>query len=932
MLWGHAWRNALVLAHYALNFVLAGVVAGEVYVLLSDDVQIPRLVRTRIEDELVARGIAATFDRAHFDPTGRIVLRGLRIRPSQFNEPILTAELAFIQLDRIKMLAGVPDPTHIKVEGVRVLCPPAISPSGVTETLLDIAGADLTHRGNEWQVNGLIARANELRITAEGDFELPPRSPNAPPPDLEGLWRQFTAVAPQIARVREYLARFSAPSLQIEFSGAMPSTFAADAVFSAARWRDPRMADVRDLDLALTTEMHAGILGPIHVVATARELSRSDGGTMAAVHASATWNGLPQAGDYFPAQLDVSAASISYRGEQVLAPVASVRNAGWPHVDAQLQLQVGEEVIAITARGDVTARTAEADIHGRFGRDWLARASAFLGRDVTYYATIETPPEFDAHVTVPENPRDGAIDFRVLSGPVTARGVPLDRARALGRLTADQLRVDYLEISKDDQHAIGVYEDRLTTRDNRLRLQGSMRPLAIAPWFGPWWKTFWEDYTFSGAAPECAVDVRGNWLAGHRNVVTGWGRAEQGTIRGLGYDSLELRFFIRPNFFDLYDATIARSDGRLAGELQLFYRPNSRVPAWQQFDFTSTSDLTELARLFGERGEELFAPYRYHIPPAVSARGRIEHNDETFDSRIQLSIATEHEFRYHDFPFESLSTEVDIHNSDVRLSRINAGYAGGFLDGTAGVHDDRLTFDANLSGAQFDTAVEVFTDFLNRRSPPPPEELAEEPSGFAGKKIGGLLDIQLAAEGPLTDFKAYDGSGSVRITQADLGSIKLFGLLVDVLGSVGIKAGILNFHSATSGLLVRRDHLLFPDARITGNTAALETTGTYSLSDRSVEFRARFFPLRESNGTLTQIVGVILDPFSNLLGVRLTGTLRKPHWIPTLAPRTSLSDKETVVQPGQPTQAPPPESQTPVSPETPKAESGEPATAVERDQ
>ena len=72
MLWSHAWRNALILAHYALNFLLTLVVAGEVYLLLSDDVEIPDFVRTRIENELVARGISATFDRAQEDLTAEL--------------------------------------------------------------------------------------------------------------------------------------------------------------------------------------------------------------------------------------------------------------------------------------------------------------------------------------------------------------------------------------------------------------------------------------------------------------------------------------------------------------------------------------------------------------------------------------------------------------------------------------------------------------------------------------------------------------------------------------------------------------------------------------------------------------------------------------------------------------------------------------------
>jgi hypothetical protein len=275
----------------------------------------------------------------------------------------------------------------------------------------------------------------------------------------------------------------------------------------------------------------------------------------------------------------------------------------------------------------------------------------------------------------------------------------------------------------------------------------------------------------------------------------------------------------------------------------------------------------------------------------------------------------------------------------VELPTVRATYAGGDLNASAVVDQGKLTFFGTLADANFSDSIRIFSDFLDRTSPPPADAKpdADPNDSLAAELEGGRLNLQMSASGQVEDFQSYEGTGTMRITEAELGKVKLFGLLADVLGSIGLKVGVLNFHTAESSIEVKHEHLIFPDMRITGDTGALEPKGEYNLDKESLDFRARLYPLRASNGTLTQIFGVMLDPFSNFFEVRLTGSLAKPRWAPTLsaielikrltAPPPEEPETPTVKETPEGVEPLPPQAEpaTPASPSPETESTGEPA-------
>jgi len=873
----HTAIHALNVALYLFMAALALLAGLLIFLLSRDDVPVPDFLLRRLEARLAQAGVEATFSRARLDIHGGVLINDLRLEPRRFGEPVLEARMVFLNFDELFLAAGMIELREARIEDVTVYCPSALSPSGERLPLLRIAGASLERAGRAWKLHGLLAETGPLHVAVHGTITPPTaRDPVRAPLQPGALLDAFARTAPQVARALEPLKEWTEPRADIAFEVARSGEITVAIEASAAGWERPGVAVAEEIALATRLTYAGTRLAPFDVQVRAARISRPDGLALEAPAALVHWEALDDFKRPLPATVTAAAARVVHPKATVLAPTATVATEAYPVLEGTLAFRLAGESLEVRARGDAATRAAGIELRGRFGRDWLAEASRVLGRDVTYYAAIEQAPDLWVRATLGEGGRWTRAEFRGLSGPITARGVALDRARIHGTADPAGVALDHLEISRGEEGGRGTYSDTFATREHRLLLRGAMRPRLISPWFSGWWDRFWADFTFDGPPPEFDIDVTGNWNIPGSDVVHGRGRVRQGAMRGIRYDELDTRFFVRMNYYDLYQASVVRPEGRVDGEVQLHFRPPQRDAVRTSFAFESTADLVELARIFGKGGENLLASYRYTVPPRATVRGVVANDAGRFDTVLDIGIESPEEFRYEDFPVSSISTDVKIHNTRVDITRLVAGYAEGTLRATAVADAGILTVDASLADASYDDATRIFNEFLDRRSPPPPEE--RDPAGLSAQRPGGRLSLGVAARGPITTFDAYEGQGSLRITEANLGSVRIFGLLSDLLGSISPKLGSLRFNEANSGFRIQRERVSFPDLKITGRTAALETEGTYYINSRNLDFRARLYPLGESGGAITQLFDFVLGPVSYLLEMRLTGTLRKPAW------------------------------------------------------
>lgn len=169
----------------------------------------------------------------------------------------------------------------------------------------------------------------------------------------------------------------------------------------------------------------------------------------------------------------------------------------------------------------------------------------------------------------------------------------------------------------------------------------------------------------------------------------------------------------------------------------------------------------------------------------------------------------------------------------------------------------------------------------------------EPPVQVSASKPLGSLTFDLQAEGIWGDMASYHGNGSILLTEASLGQIRLFGGLTRVFESVGIPLGRLTLTDAQSTFRLRGPKLTFPDLELTGPALTIQANGDVTLPEQTLNFSVNVFFLRTSGLNLANLFGSLFSPFGYVFEVLLSGDLNEPDWRLRLDPRNLFSTPES---------------------------------------
>jgi len=140
------------------------------------------------------------------------------------------------------------------------------------------------------------------------------------------------------------------------------------------------------------------------------------------------------------------------------------------------------------------------------------------------------------------------------------------------------------------------------------------------------------------------------------------------------------------------------------------------------------------------------------------------------------------------------------------------------------------------------------------------------------------VDIALSAQGDPADLATFKGAGNASLTGAELGEIHLFGLLSQVLSGLSLKFSSLKLDAARTSFRLEHGRLLFPDLKVTGPSAVIDARGNFAIETGGLDFSARFRPYEDNLNLITAVVGIVLNPLTSILELKLGGQLAKPEW------------------------------------------------------
>jgi hypothetical protein len=445
----------------------------------------------------------------------------------------------------------------------------------------------------------------------------------------------------------------------------------------------------------------------------------------------------------------------------------------------------------------------------------------------------------------------------------------------------------------------------VVTRDYRILVEGALRPPVIGPWFpGPsWWHEFFRNFEFPGAPPAAKADVRGSWISGHKAVVFVAVDSRGPVVRGVPFDRVRTRLYIKPG---TDDGLYFRGDsGPKSISGSFLRRFDIGSGAWQSVDFdvASTFDLPPIARIMGSKEGSFLDAFGFERPPTVRVTGHVDGpgSEQGAHETLHIKAATDGAFRFHDFPFTRVAFVSDVQDDDIRVSPIEAGFAGGTVAGWGRLRGrgaaQRVEFKGSLKGASLGQAIGLVEGFTAMRAHVPPPPLTK----FVKEKSSVRLDVEAAGEGPGDDFLGYHGGGKASLEGAELGELRMLGLFSDLL-----PFGSLRFTSARADFKIDGRHLDFSDVSVTGANSAIRADGSYELDTHALDFKARFFPFQKSKTLPQVLIGSVLAPLSEFLEVRLGGSVENPSWAFERGPTNFIRSLATPEPSGQPVSPVPP--------------------------
>ncbi|MEO7412879.1 MAG: AsmA-like C-terminal region-containing protein [Opitutaceae bacterium] len=915
----HAFRGLVAVvvsfAVWTTWLALTVLLGFQIYIAATHQLEIPAWVLRAMEQRLELYEINAKFGRTSFDPTGSLSFENVSIVLPSFNEPVVTAAGIFVRLDPWALLNRRFEPQEIRMTGASCLVPAMLSSSGAAEQLVRDFDVTLEPRsGGEILIRALSARVAGLSVNAGGTIYLPEAEPDARKPRAvaESIARRYAAACRQLMAAIEKLNAFDQPSATLQLVPSESRAAIAHLILTARGFKASAPLAASASGLVATAQFpilgDAPTMVRIEFTADEMQLPRDirARGVRAAIRGPLT----PSRFNFAPNRVELSAALVQAEGVVATAFAGHFTSDHASQLHGDLVANLMNSPLAVVVDADFSTKNANARFEGAIAPAWLDVVSRQVGTDVRRFVNFKLPISVaDGEAVFRAGWKFDHFAARVEARSVEAYRVLIDAAKGRVELTPKRFFASGAEAHLGKNFARGSYEQLFPSQEFRFLLEGQLAPLDISGWFGPWWPNFFQTFQFPGGPPVADVDVAGRWGEGHRTTVFVYGTVNSPVIRGAALDYVRTRLFIRPGFYDGLEAVGTLGSGVVRGTFT--YQVDPVTFDWKQFDFAGTSSLplAPIAQLIGPISADWLEPFRFEQAPAVKISGRLERRAaEDYHQDVQITATSDGAFWFHDFPLERVAFNATLHDAEISLADVEAGFAGGATTGRAKIWGRgtgrKLNFDFALREASLGRAITILEQFVARKNGGAPPA----PGKFIQEKNNVRLDLAGKAEGDFNDPYSYQGRGVGDLKGAELGELRLLGGL-----SESVRFTALRFTAANGAFRIEGPKLVFPDVSITGDNSAIQAHGEYLLDRKQLDFNAKLYPFQESGFVLKKILDVALSPLSNVFEVKLTGTLDKPSWGLVLGPSNFLrnltqSGREDPppAKPGDPTEKSPP--------------------------
>lgn len=888
-----AWRGAcnsckalFQWCYSAIVLLLLCATIFSAYVATLGDIPVPNFIIRELQSQLRNKGVDLRMDGVRFQPNGRIIFERPELHSKELGSTIVAADTAIAKLKLGYLAFGSVTVDEIRLSSGRLVIPAMLTPSGEPTTAVRSINLEATHRSQRWNISYANFAIDDLKVSLSGllDDSLFQPSQNESEGPKTSINQTILDISPKIIQLQRELKRLGAPFCTIELD-VLNKRQTAQIHFGARQLTAAPEIVIRDLVL------HANYIhdSQLSVKAHAQHAQLPKETTAEHIHLDAKWRESTPVEKLLPDRIHLSATNVTHRGISTPSLCVDAEPGTETH-QASLQLAFPEEPIVARVTHDIATQTSSVDLTAQLDSAILTilkpLAQELTQQDITKLVSLEKAIDLHAIAQLDETLKPTYIEAIAQAGPTSILGANIDYASTHASLIGPQIDVHAIRLNSGKQQGVIKIGYNLDTLLRRILVEGSFDPTMINGWFKPWWAAMWNGMTFPEEGMLTYLDSQAIFKRPDTVFVTGTGYVRDLDLRGMPVEELRTRIFSLFHYVDLYEMELATEDGQQAiGEIQFHMDRDIRdekdklTGIWIQA--ISTLDVKNAPNILWEIAEataDILEPYCYDLPPFIAARSSsIRHKDEYLND-IDLEIETENAFSFYGFPFDSLDAFVHIDDDVIDVPRAEARLGDGLVKATAFIVGDGLEVDAQLDQVGFGQALNATNTYFASDGSDTAEAL--DPERLLS--FGGKMDAQFQGNGILGDPLSFVGEGAFSISEADLGSFRLFGLLSSTINALNLPIlkhlTTLEFSRAKSPILVKRDIVRLTEGEIDGPGASIKTKGTYNIETDALDFTARLFPLRNNKvPVITPLLNLPLDLFSNIFEISVSGTFDEPR-------------------------------------------------------
>lgn len=587
--------------------------------------------------------------------------------------------------------------------------------------------------------------------------------------------------------------------------------------------------------------------------------------------------------------------------------------------------------------------TAVPDFTEVFGHPWMRQSG------IPDYLPRLHAADFDGSFFLDPEGRFSRINLHASLRDLDILTLPFQSIDLQAEITPTELSAHIFEARAGQNRASGEFLQDFQTLDYRLRLAGQTFPPDLNPLIPDFWDDLWTFITPGSVPVQGETDISGRWGDPDNTYTFSNAMAHGAAYQGVPTETASLYIITDPELVWLHNLQVQHADGQTTGDIRFFY-PQDDSEGHRIIDILLDARLpaTDLAKAFGGGLAPILQRFQFDQAPQAQLRGRLErpHSDATERETLRFNLLSSTPFLFDQFSFQQIelrtfitteslailpsqlglcSGEIQIsgnvqrppaslHNASDPASDPTAKTAPtaptepGSTDSSDSLQKEKPPVPFNLrlqaKSLQFACFRELMAQWDETNSAPPPTSSPKKNNATdtTSPKVGntqqspsGQLDFELALKGLAGQTETLQGDGVIKLREADLGSLHLFGGLSRIFAAIGLPFASFDIRHLTGDLLINQGRLFLKDGKLTGPRLTIETNGSLDLTHQQLDFALRVFLLSSEEAVLSNLFGFLLKPFGHALPIGLRGTLDDPQW------RLGASVREVLQQSQPPT-------------------------------